>query len=98
MKISRSAWCLRQSSLTPRHYPDISEMVRIPNGDTMTLSAYVGTEDRGYDVRVSLDLDEVRDFYRNRLAFSEQRLADEIAHLSAVLAKRIADKKAQAAA
>jgi hypothetical protein len=98
-KISRSAWCLRQSGLNPDHYPDITDLARVPSPrntrDTMTFSAYVGTEDRGYDVRVSLDFEDVQAFYRDRAAFSEQRLADEIAHLSALLAKRIADKKAQ---
>lgn len=95
-KISRSAWCLRQSVLNPAHYPDLSDMTRLPRtGDTMAFSAYVGTEDRGYDVRVSLDLEEVRDFYRARLEFSDQRLADEIAFLSARLAERMAARRAK---
>ena len=97
-KISRSAWCLRQSSITAAHYPDISDLTRLPRtGDVMTFSAYVGTEDRGYDVRISVDFADVQAFYRDRLAFNDERLAKEIAYLSAMLAKRIAEKKDTAA-
>jgi hypothetical protein len=98
-KISQSAWCLRQSILNPDHYGRPGDLTRVPTPrntrDTMTFSARVGTEERGYDLRISLDFEDVQAFYRDRAAFSEQRLADEIAYLSAVLAKRIADRKAQ---
>jgi hypothetical protein len=97
--ISRSAWCLRQSSMNPDHYRDITGLDLVPprhsERDTLTFSGRVGTEDRSYDVRVSLDFKDVRKFYRSRCEFSEQRLAEEIAYLSVALSKRIAERKAK---
>lgn len=95
-KISQSAWCLRKWGMAPDHYAGTQYLTRLRNvGDQMNFSARVGANERGYDLRISVDFADLQAFYRDRLMFSEQRLADEIAYLSAALAKRIADKKAR---
>jgi hypothetical protein len=90
-KISQSAWCLRQSVHNPAHYGRPGDLTQIPTlNDTLVFSARVGTEERGYDLRVSLDFEDIQKFYRQRCVLDDVRLAEEIAYLSARLAKNIA--------
>jgi len=99
-KISQSPWCFRKDFTDPDHYGYAHPLTRVSfNDDTLVLSAHVGTDARGYDVRVSVDLEEmpfsaVRNYYRRGIILRDEDIAAEIAFLSDALDKSLKEKRA----